>query len=100
MDDLGPRLVLLVRVLVPFVFMMATVYLATHMLFARLISSQQNQVLAFFAIVTAPLTRPIRAFLPTDTPEARVRAVALAVYLVLWILTDRVARMLGPTLSG
>jgi hypothetical protein len=29
-----------------------------------------------------------------------VRAVALAVYLVLWILTDRVARMLGPTLSG
>jgi hypothetical protein len=100
MDDLGLRLVLLVRVLVPFVFMMATVYLAVHILFARLISSPQSQVLAFFAIVTAPLTRPVRVVLPTGMPEARVRAVALAVYLVLWIVTDRIARMLGPTLSG
>jgi uncharacterized protein YggT (Ycf19 family) len=100
MDDLGLRLVLLVRALVPFLFMMATVYLAAHILFARLIPSSQNQVLAFFTIVTSPLTRPIRAFLPPDTADSRVRAVALAVYLVLWIVTDRVARMLGPSPSG
>src|SRR5262245_6060408 len=39
MDDFGLRLVLLVRVLVPFLFMMASVYLAVHILFDRLISS-------------------------------------------------------------
>jgi hypothetical protein len=100
MDDLGLRLVLLVRVLVPFVFMMASVYLATHMLFARLIASPQSQVLAFFAIVTSPLTRPIRAFLPPGTGEARVRAVALAVYVVLWVTTDWLARWLGPGIRG
>jgi hypothetical protein len=100
MDDLGLRLVLLVRALVPFLFMMATVYLAAHILFARLITSPQSQTLAFFAIVTSPLTRPIRAFLPPGTPEPRVRAVAFAVYFVLWIITDRVGRMIGPALSG
>lgn len=100
MDDLGLRLVLLVRVLVPFLFMMATVYLAAHILFARLISSRESQALAFFTIVTSPLTRPIRAFLPPGTADTRVRAVALAVYLVLWIVTDRVARTFGPSLSG
>jgi uncharacterized protein YggT (Ycf19 family) len=100
MDDLGLRLVLLVRVLVPFLFMMATVYLAAHILFARLISSPQSQALAFFTIVTSPLTRPIRAFLPPDAADTRVRTVALAVYFVLWIVTDRVARMFGPSLSG
>jgi hypothetical protein len=100
MDDLGLRLVVLVRVLVPFLFMMATVYLAAHILCARLISSPESQALAFFAIVTSPLTRPIRSFLPPGTPDARVRAVAFAVYCVLWIVTDRVARTFGPTPSG
>jgi uncharacterized protein YggT (Ycf19 family) len=100
MDDLGFRLVLLVRVMVPFLLMMATVYLGTHILFARLISSPQSQALAFFTVVTSPLTRPIRAFLPPGTTDTRVRAVAFAVYFVLWIVTDRVARMFGPSLSG
>ena len=100
MDELGLRLVLLVRFLVPFLFMMASLYLATHMLFARLIRAQESQVLAFFTIVTAPLTRPIRAFLRPGTAEPRVRAIALAIYVVLWIVTDRLARMLAPSLSG
>jgi uncharacterized protein YggT (Ycf19 family) len=100
MDDLGLRLVLLVRGLVPFLFMTASVYLATHILVARVIGAPQSQVLAFFAIVTSPLTRPIRAFLPSGTGEARVRVVALVVYLVLWIATDRLARMIGPSVSG
>jgi hypothetical protein len=100
MDDLSLRLVLLVRALVPFVFMMASVYLATHILFARLIASPKSQVLAFFAIVTAPLTRPVRGLLPAGTPEGRVRAVALAVYVALWVTTDWLARLLGPSLRG
>ena len=60
MDEFQVRLVLLVKVLVPFVFMMATVYLATHILIARFIASPQSQVLAFFTTVTAPLTHPVR----------------------------------------
>ena len=100
MDDLGLRLVLLAKVLVPFLFMMASVYLATHMLFARMIASPDSQVLAFFSIVTAPLTRPVRVLLRPGTAEPRVRAIALALYLALWIVTDRLARMVGPTLSG
>jgi hypothetical protein len=100
MDDLGLRLVLLARALIPFLFMMASVYLATHILFARLMGSAESQVLAFFSVVTAPLTRPVRPFLRPGTAEPRVRAIALAIYVVLWIVTDRLARMLGPSLSG
>ena len=100
MDELVVRVGLLVRVLVPFLFMMASVYLAVHVVFARLIVSPRSQVLAFFSVVTSPLTRPIRAVLPPETAEARVRAVALVVYLVLWIVTDRLARMLGPSMGG
>jgi hypothetical protein len=100
MDEPLLRLALLARVLVPFLFMMASVYLAAHVLFARLIATPDSQVLAFFAIVTSPLTRPIRALLPPGTADRRVRAIALVVYLVLWIATDRLSRMLGPAASG
>jgi hypothetical protein len=99
MDEPLVRLGLLVRLLVPFLFMMASVYLAVHILFARLISSPQSQILAFFTIVTMPLTRPIRAVLPSGMDEARVRTVALLVYLVLWVVTDRLARTLGPAMG-
>jgi uncharacterized protein YggT (Ycf19 family) len=71
-----------------------------HIVFARLISAPQSQVLAFFSVVTAPLTWPVRRLLPPSTAEARVRTVALVVYLALWIVTDRVVRMLGPVSSG
>lgn len=96
MDEPLLRLTVLLRVLVPFIFMMATVYLATHIVFARLITSPQSQVLWFFATVTGPLTRPLRAILPSGTPEPRVRAVALAVYLALWVVTDRLLRAGAP----
>jgi uncharacterized protein YggT (Ycf19 family) len=100
MDELLLRLALLARVLVPFLFMMASVYLAVHVVFARVISSPESQVLAFFTVVTTPLTRPIRALLPPGTTAARVRTVALVVYLVLWVVTDRLARILGPSVVG
>ena len=100
MDDVGLRLGLVLRGLIPFVFMMASIYLATHMLFARLVASPTSQILAFFTIVTAPLTRPIRAFLPAGTAEPRVRAVALVVYVVLWVATDWLARLVVPAVRG
>jgi hypothetical protein len=100
MDELEVRVGLLLRVLVPFLFMMASVYLAVHVVFSWLIVSPRSQVLAFFSVVTSPLTRPVRAALPAGTAESRVRVVALAVYLVLWIVTDRLARMLEPSMGG
>jgi hypothetical protein len=87
---------LFLRVLVPFVFMMATVYLSVHVVFARLISSPQSQVLWFFSTVTGPLIRPVRAVLPAGMPESRVRALALGVYLLLWVLTDRLMKSAVP----
>jgi uncharacterized protein YggT (Ycf19 family) len=100
MDDLGLRVALLARILVPFLFMMASVYLATHVLFERVISSPRSQVLAFFTIVTSPLTRPVRMFVPPGMTETRVRAIALVVYLLLWMATDWLSRALGPAVSG
>ena len=100
MDDLGVRLRLLVTVLVPFLFMMASVYLLLHIACARLIARSGSQVLGFFSVVTAPLTHPVRALLPAGTPESRVRVIALAVYLVLWVLTDRLLRGVTPGVSG
>jgi uncharacterized protein YggT (Ycf19 family) len=55
------------------------------MLFARLIPRPASPVLWFFSVVTGPLTRPIRKFLPAGTPEGRVRAVSFVVYLLLWL---------------
>ena len=85
MDDVLIRLPVLLNVLLPLLFFMAAVYLALHMLFARFIQSEDSPVLWFFSVVTGPLTRPVRAMLPRRTPEPRVRAVSLAVYVVAWL---------------
>jgi hypothetical protein len=97
MDDLAIRGLALVRILVPFVFFMASVYLTLHILVARLLPADRSSAtLWFFAIITGPLTRPVRAMLPAGTPERRVRALSLALYVGLWI-ASRLA--LGPLLS-
>jgi hypothetical protein len=94
MDDLAVRATALFRILVPFVFFMAAVYLGLHILFARLLAgSRASATLWFFSIVTGPLTRPVRAVLPAGTSENRVRALSLALYVGLWIFC-RLA--LGP----
>ena len=98
MDQALHRLPVLLNVLVPLLLFMACVYLALHIVFARVIRQPDSAVLWFFAVVTAPLTRPIRAFLPRGTPEPRVRALALGAYVVLW-LTVR-AMFVGIRLAG
>jgi hypothetical protein len=100
MDGLLLRLGLVVNVVVPLLFFMASVYLALHMTFARLIATPQSPVLWFFSVVTGPLTRPVRALLPPTTPERRVRAVALGVYVGLWLLSRTVLVWLLGVPSG
>jgi hypothetical protein len=87
MDSALARLMLFGNVVIPLLFFMAAVYLALHMVFARLIRGPQSPVLWFFSVVTAPLTRPVRSLLPAETAEARVRAVSLGLYVGLWLLS-------------
>jgi hypothetical protein len=84
-DDLLIRLGALARVLPPLVFFMASVYLGLHIALARIIGNPASPTLWFFSVVTSPLTWPIRRVLPSETPETRVRMVALAVYVALWL---------------
>jgi hypothetical protein len=97
MNDALLRATVLLTVLVPFVFFMAAVYLAIHMLFARVIgSSRDSAVLWFFSVVTGPLTRPVRALLPAGTPEPRVRLAALGLYVFLWIACRVILAGIAP----
>lgn len=100
MDDLLFRLSVLIRTLVPFVFFMASVYLALHTVVARLVQRPDSQVLWFFSVVTGPLTRPVRSLLAAGIPEARVRLIALGIYVVLWLVSGWVLRWLGAPGTG
>jgi hypothetical protein len=73
--DLGYRAL----VLVWFLAYMAAIYLALHIVVARLARSPESRLLWFFSVVTAPITRPVRALLPVGSPESRVRLVTLVV---------------------
>ena len=79
------RILHTINVVVPLVFFMASVYLLLHVLFARFITRPDSPVLWFFAVVTGPLTRPVRALLAPGIREPRVRLVALGVYIALWL---------------
>jgi hypothetical protein len=95
--DLSVRILHTINVVVPLVLFMASVYLFLHILFARFITRPDSPVLWFFSVVTGPLTRPVRALLAVETPERRVRLVALGIYVVLWLGTRiLLARWVGP----
>ena len=83
-------------VLLWFLSYTAAIYLALHILVARVSRTRDNRVLWFFSVITGPLTRPVRALLPADTPEPRVRLATHVLIVVLWIG----ARMLLGTLGG
>jgi hypothetical protein len=100
MDALPLRLLVLINVLVPLVFFMAALYLALHILFARLIGSPESPVLWFFSVVTGPLTRPVRATVARGLAEPTVRTVALVVYVVLWIVARVVLHQIVGVRSG
>lgn len=94
------RLLLIVSVMVPFAFFMAAVYLALHIVFARLVTSPASPLLWFFGVVTGPLTRPIRRWLAPAAPERRVRLIALVVYVALWIASRAFFVWLGAPGRG
>ena len=83
MDNFLIRLLLILG----FLAYMAGIYLLVHIVFARLIRDPASPVLWFFSVITGPLTRPVRAFLPPGAPQARVRWLALGVCGAIWLLT-------------
>ena len=91
MDALTYRLL----VVLWFVFYMAAIYLALHIVVARFISARESRLLWFFSVVTGPLTQPVRAMMPAGTPETRVRAVALIVYVLLMLVAHVAFRQFG-----
>jgi len=87
-------------VLVWFLSYMAAVYLALHMLVARLSRAPDSRLLWFFSVVTSPLTRPVRALMPTGTPEGRVRVITLLVLVTLWLGTRALLGLVGGVVIG
>jgi hypothetical protein len=100
MDDPLLRLSVLIRTLVPFLFFMASVYLAVHIVVARLVQRPDSQLLWFFSVVTGPLTRPVRRLAARGAPEARVRLIALGIYVALWLVSGWFLRWLGASGTG
>ena len=96
MDAFLIRLVLILG----FLAYMAAIYLVLHMIFGRLIRGPDSRTLWFFSVVTQPLTRPVRQFLPAGTSDARVRLVALGVYAALWLVTKMLVAQLRAGPSG
>jgi len=89
------EIVLQMIVLLRFVCFIALFYLLLHMLVSRLITKPEHKVLWFFSVLTAPLTRPVRAWVAGKTPERRVRLMALIFYALLWLIAVAVTRMLA-----
>ena len=96
-SDLAVRVLHTINVVVPLLFFMASTYLLLHMLFARFITRPDSPVLWFFSVVTGPLTRPVRPLLAPGAAERRVRLVALAIYVALWLVSRvLLVKWIGP----
>jgi hypothetical protein len=89
-----------ILVIVWFISYMASIYLALHIVVARMSRAPDSRLAWFFSVVTAPLTRPVRALLPPATPETRVRMVALGVFVAIWLLTKLAIAALGGNPIG
>jgi surface polysaccharide O-acyltransferase-like enzyme len=83
-----------------FLFYMAAVYLALHIIAARVSRAPESRLLWFFGIITAPLTRPLRPLLPPGISEGRIRLIALGTYVALLVAARLAVSSLGRTPLG
>lgn len=65
---------------------MAVVYLALHKIVARLSRKPESKLLWFFAVLTAPLIRPVRSWLAPGTAQSTLISAALLFYFALWVI--------------
>jgi hypothetical protein len=64
---------------------MAVFYLALHKIVARLSQKPNSKLLSFFSVLTAPLIRPVRAWVMPGTSENQLLSRALLFYALLWL---------------
>jgi hypothetical protein len=95
MNDLIFRLLYLLRFLV----FLAIVYLILHMLVVRWIKKPGSKVQGLFALLTSPLTHPVRVLLGPGTPESRVRLLTLAALIGVWLVVAALTARLGARLT-
>ena len=85
------QLLLLAR----FLCFMAVFYLALHKLVARLSHKPDSKLLWFFSVLTAPLTRPVRAWTMSETSDDQLLSKSLLFYGFLWICFIVIGRILS-----
>jgi hypothetical protein len=76
-----------------FLCFMAVVYLALHKIVSRLSKKPNSKLLWFFSIVTAPLTRPVRAWTMPGVTDDQLLSRSLVFYGLLWLCFIVLGRM-------
>ena len=71
---------------------MAVFYLALHKIVARL-SQKHSKLLWFFSVLTAPLIRPVRAWVMPDASDDQLLSRALLFYTLLWLVFIVIGRI-------
>ncbi len=80
---------------VRFLCFMAIVYLAVHKIVSRLSKKPNSKLLWFFSVVTAPLTRPVRALTMPGASEDQLLSRSLVFYGFLWLCFIIIGRLVG-----
>ena len=83
-----------ILLLARFLCFMAVFYLALHKFIALLSRKPNSKVLWFFSVLTAPLTRPVRAWTMPATSDAELLTRSLLFYGVVWICFIVIGRIL------
>ncbi|HEX5020819.1 MAG TPA: hypothetical protein VFX54_09185 [Candidatus Binatia bacterium] len=76
-----------------FLCFMAVFYLGLHKIVARLSQKPNSKLLWFFSVLTAPLIRPVRAWVMPGTSEDQLLSRALLFYALLWLLFVVIGRI-------
>lgn len=85
--------------LLRFLCFVAVVYLALHWTVRRFSAKPNSKLLWFFSVVTAPLTRPVKAWIKPSLTDDRILSAALLFYGFLWIVIVFVERLVKVTSS-
>lgn len=85
------RILLLLR-LIAFI---GVLYMALHILVARLSRKPGSKLLWFFEVLTGPLTRAVARVAPPGSSPARLRWLTLGACVLLWIAAIVADRTLG-----
>jgi len=72
---------------------MAVFYLGLHKIVTRLSQKPNSKLLWFFSVLTAPLIRPVRAWVMPGTSEDQLLSRALLFYALLWLLFVVIGRI-------